>query len=120
MFPVQQTFAKASILFLYHRLFGVNPTYTLWIRIIAVVQMLYFATTVITSVLICRPVSKYWSPEMPTGHCINIAAFLTGVETTNSGVDFAMMFLAIMMIRPLRISTMDKVKLSLIFMMGGA
>lgn len=119
MFPIQQTFAKFSILFLYDRLFGVDRRYAGWIRVIGLVQLIYLVTTVITSVLICRPVQKYWEPQMTTGHCINIAAFLAGVEVTNSGVDFAMMALAVMMVRNLQVKTVTKFKLSLVFMMGG-
>jgi hypothetical protein len=119
MFPVQQTFAKLSILFLYHRLFGVNRTFTLWSKIIGVLQLLYCFSTFLASILICIPVHKYWHPLMQEGHCINIAHFLAGVETTNSFIDFAMVFLALTMLLELQTSAWTKFKLGIVFALGG-
>jgi hypothetical protein len=120
MFPIQQTFAKLSILLLYHRLFGIDEKFRTSIRIIGFFQLLYFVATVVTSILICQPVYKYWQPFLPSGRCINIAAFLTGVEIPNSLVDFAMVILAIFMLRELHIDLKTKLRISVVFAVGGA
>ena len=93
--------------------------FALWIRIIAATQLLYCVATVIASVLICIPVYKYWQPLMEQGRCINVAAFLTGVETANSSIDFAMVALAVIMLRGLQTTFWTKVKLGIIFAMAG-
>jgi hypothetical protein len=49
---------------------------------------------------------------------VNYDASVAGLESINSGVDFAMVILAFCMIQPLNISNSTKVKLSLIFAAG--
>lgn len=113
-----QLCAKFSILFLYHRIFGINQVYTFWIRTLGVIQILYTIVTSLVSLFECTPVSKYWDP-LAAGHCINTGAFLAGVESTNSFVDFAMVILAMFMLRELQVDGRTKLRLSLVFLIGG-
>lgn len=118
MFMPNQLCAKFSILFLYHRIFGVKRVYKFWIRTLGVIQILYTIVTSLVSLFECTPVSKYWDP-LADGHCINTGAFLAGVESTNSFVDFAMVILAMFMLRELQVNGQTKLKLSLVFVLGG-
>lgn len=118
MFMPNQLCAKFSILFLYHRIFGVNRGYKFWIKFLGGVQIVYTIVTSLVSLFECTPVSMYWDP-LATGHCINTGAFLAGVESTNSFVDFAMVILAIVMLRELQVNGQTKLKLGLVFALGG-
>jgi hypothetical protein len=119
-FPVQQTLAKCSILCLYRRIFGINKSFRKWINIISLIQFLYFLTTFVGSILICLPIQKYWTSGMRQGHCISLAYFNTGVETINSSLDFAMVALALLMLRGVQIEVATKFKLGLVFALAGA
>lgn len=118
MFMPNQLCAKFSILLLYNRIFGVNRVYKIWIKILAGIQVVYTIVTSLVSLFECTPVSLYWDP-LATGHCINVGAFLAGVESTNSFVDFAMVILAMFMLRELQVDGRTKLKLGLVFVLGG-
>ncbi|EED12108.1 conserved hypothetical protein [Talaromyces stipitatus ATCC 10500] len=117
-FCMQQLFAKLSILFLYYRLFHVNQRFLYCVQFLGIFQTAWSIATYIAHYLECIPPSKLWKPTID-GHCINSAAFLAGGETPNSLVDFALIALAIWMVQTLRVKTSEKLKLFVIFMIGG-
>lgn len=118
LFMLNQLCAKFSILFLYHRIFGISRVYKFWIRTLAATQILYTIVSSLVSLFECTPVRKYWDPLAP-GHCINVGAFLAGVESTNSFVDFAMVIVAMFMVRELHVNGRTKMNLSFVFLLGG-
>lgn len=117
-FCMQQLFAKLSILWLYYRLFSVNEAFLYCVWGLGIIQTAWSIATYLVHYLECIPTAKLWDPTLD-GHCINSPAFLAAGETPNSLVDFAMIGLAIWMVQSLRIKTSVKIKLFVIFIMGG-
>ncbi|KID73851.1 benzoate 4-monooxygenase cytochrome P450, partial [Metarhizium brunneum ARSEF 3297] len=116
MFAPNQLCAKLSILFLYHRIFGVKKAYSLWIKALGILQIIYTIPTMVIEALECWPVQK---SRATNESCIVIsAAFMARAEPVNSFVDFAMATLAIFMLRSLQTSRKTKWKLSLLFISG--
>lgn len=115
-----QLFAKLSILLLYKRIFSVKKGYRYSIYTIGAVHILFSIAILLVALFGCKPVAKGWNPLM-TGSCVTTAPrpFLAGAESINSAVDFIMVILAILMIRELNMSTANKMKVSLLFVVGG-
>lgn len=118
MFPLNQFFAKFSILFLFHRLFSIRRTFKYWSWGCGAVQVGYSVATFLVSLLSCQPVSKGWNLVEP-GYCINHSIFLAASETVNSSVDFVMVILAVVMIQDLKMKLSTKWKLGILFGLGG-
>lgn len=117
-FCMQQLFAKLSILFLYYRIFHVSQRFVYCVWFLGIVQVAWSIATYLVHWLECIPLQKLWNPAV-NGYCINSQAFLAAGETPNSLVDFALIGLAIWMVKPLKVKTSVKIKLSAIFMIGG-
>lgn len=115
-----QLFAKLCILLLYRRIFAVNDTYRWSIYSIAIIHVGLIISAVLVALFGCHPIAKGWDPALP-GTCITTAPhpFLAGVESINSAVDFAMVILVMFMIRELNMSISNKLKVSILFILGG-
>ncbi|CAI6079734.1 unnamed protein product [Clonostachys chloroleuca] len=117
-FPINQLCSKLSILLLYQRIFGINPTYSLWIKIIAVIQILHTIENIFVDIFTCVPVQKFWRPDLQ-GRCIEYVPFLVVNESVNSLIDFVMAIQAVIMLRSLKTARRTKWQLSVIFAIGG-
>ncbi|KAK3689173.1 hypothetical protein B0T22DRAFT_513340 [Podospora appendiculata] len=118
LFPLNQVFAKLSILLLYHRIFGINKRYALWIMIAGVLQVCWGVSAVGALLFQCRPMHKYWDVLTP-GWCMDSVALLVAFEVPNSSLDFGMVAIVLVMLRDLRIRPSTKWKLSFLFAAGG-
>lgn len=117
-FSLQQLFAKLSLLFLYYRIFNVNRAFVLCVYAVGFIQAGRSIGGFVAHWLVCTPPHKLWNPEV-AGTCINNAAFLVANETINSLVDFVLVGLAIWMVQSLQMETSVKLKLYVIFAIGG-
>lgn len=113
-----QTFAKLSICALYHRIFGVSQVYRRWVYILAAAQCATCLALVCMELLLCRPFHKFWDWLAP-GECTPWTTLLLATEPPNSLIDFALVSLAIVMIRPLQLKPNEKWKLRFLFGLGG-
>ncbi len=118
MFPLNQLFAKLSILFLYYRIFGILNSYAFWIKVVGVLQIIHTVVNIIVNIFLCVPVNKFWEPATP-GHCINYSVFLAVMESTNCLIDFILAIQAVIMLRSLQTSRKTRWRLSIVFIMGG-
>ncbi|KAI2620576.1 hypothetical protein GGR54DRAFT_105255 [Hypoxylon sp. NC1633] len=114
---LDQSLSKWSICALYYRIFGVNRTYARWILAIAVLQGLTYIGLLITQLLQCRPLNKFWQ-FWAEGECFSFSYILIAWETPNSLIDFALVALALVMIRPMQIKVSTKWKLRFLFGLG--
>lgn len=114
---LDQTLAKFSICALYYRIFGVNRTYVRWIWFIAAIQGLTYITILFWSIFQCNPIHKFWQ-WWAAGYCFRTAVILVILEPINSIVDFALVILAMFMIRSLQIARRTKWKLRFLFGLG--
>ncbi|RYP25134.1 hypothetical protein DL765_000015 [Monosporascus sp. GIB2] len=108
---------KLSVLALYYRIFGVNRAYRIWIYLLGAFQTVLFIIFCIFQGLHCKPFERYFDRSIP-GSCKNDGLVILGGETPNSLVDFAMVALAMFMIRRLQLSTTMKWRLRFLFGLG--
>ncbi|CAH0038991.1 unnamed protein product [Clonostachys rhizophaga] len=114
---LDQTLAKLSICALYLRLFGVKRSNRIWVYILAALQILSYLVLVILQPLQCRPINKFWQ-YWAEGECLSFSVILAAVEPLNSVIDFALVILAIFMIRSLKMKVDAKWKLCFLFGLG--
>lgn len=117
MSMLDQTFAKLSICALYRRIFGVNQMYRRWVYILAAAQCATCLTLVCMQLLQCRPVHKFWDWSAP-GECMPWTMTLLATEPPSSLVDFGLVALAMVMIRPMQLKPKSKWKLRFLFGLG--
>jgi hypothetical protein len=115
---LDQCFAKWSICALYYRIFSVKRVYGLWIQGIAALQFALYIVLVVMQFLQCRPLNKFWQWWSP-GDCMPFSTLLLAIEPANSLIDFALVILAMAMIRSLNMKTEAKWKLRFLFGLGG-
>lgn len=114
---LDQTFAKFSICALYHRIFGVNRVYRHWMYILAAAQCVTFLVLLSMQLLQCRPLHRFWDWLAP-GECMSWTTILLATEPPNSLVDFGLVWLAMLMIRPMQLRPSAKWKLRFLFGLG--
>ncbi|KAI1271898.1 hypothetical protein F5Y07DRAFT_325795 [Xylaria sp. FL0933] len=117
-YVLNQACAKFSILVLYYRIFSANRTFVYWTYGVATVTMLWFISMFVERLLVCNPPAKLWDPTIP-GFCVNSQIVVAAGESVNSLLDFIMIGMAIYVVGKLKISTSQKLQLSLIFAIGG-
>ncbi|KAI1661696.1 hypothetical protein F4813DRAFT_345443 [Daldinia decipiens] len=108
---------KLSVLALYYRIFSVNRPYRIWIYLLGAAQTVLFIIFCIFQALQCRPFNRYFDLSIP-GTCTDEGTVIIGGETPNSLIDFAMVILAMFMIRPLQLSSAMKWRLRVLFGLG--
>lgn len=69
-FALSITFAKLSLLFLYHRIFRTHRFTTIGI-VTGVIIILWCIATLFVTTFNCTPVRFFWDKSIPGGHCIN-------------------------------------------------
>lgn len=117
-FCPQQTFAKLSLVALYHRIFNTNRTFVRCLYVVGGMQIGWGIGTYVAHWTECTPVAKLWDSTLP-GTCEDSTMFLVVGETINSALDFALVGLAIWIVQSLQMKMAAKMKLSIIFALGG-
>ncbi|KAJ5372315.1 hypothetical protein N7517_004321 [Penicillium concentricum] len=109
---------KASLLFLFYRIFGVVRSFRwiLWASGFLVVA--YFIVCSVVSIVGCSPVSKAWNTNEP-GHCIDELSFFRWNGVGNMFLDFLVLCLPIPMAWRVNTTTRQKYILTGIFLLGG-
>lgn len=108
---------KFSVLALYYRIFGIRRAYRFWIIALAACQGAVVVIASVYQALQCRPIARYWDLTVP-GECQSEGTLIMGGETPNSLIDFAMVALAMVMIRSLQLPRSTKLKLQFLFGLG--
>ncbi|KAI0450927.1 hypothetical protein F5B21DRAFT_407149 [Xylaria acuta] len=118
-YPLNQFFAKFSILFLYYRLFSVKRSFVRWTYILGTAQTALTILTIFINLFGCHPISHNWAFAYDDGWCLNQVAVFTATESVNSAIDFAMVALASVMVSGIRLTLSTRLKLVLLFLIGG-
>ncbi|KAI3321222.1 hypothetical protein HD806DRAFT_200193 [Xylariaceae sp. AK1471] len=117
-YPLNQFFAKFSILLLYYRLFSVKRSFVRWTYVLGAVQAADTILTLFINLFGCYPISYNWS-AIEDGRCLDQVLVFTGTESINSAVDFAMVALASVMVYGIQLTLSTKLKLAILFVVGG-
>ncbi|KAK3317502.1 hypothetical protein B0T19DRAFT_293229 [Cercophora scortea] len=116
--PLNQTFAKLSLLVLYHRLFYISTWFVRSIYVIGVVQICWCISMVCVRLFQCHPIDAFWNPLLQT-QCLDGQVILAVGEPINSLVDFIMVGMAIWMVHKLKVARADKIRVMFLFALGG-
>lgn len=73
---------------------------------------------IVTLLIPCRPVRKYWQPQIP-GSCYNFDQVTLGFSTIDIIMDAATLALPVRVILGLQISYRRKIMLCFVFLLGG-
>lgn len=114
---LDQSLAKWSICALYYRIFSINRSHGRWIWAIAIAQAAVNIALFITQSLQCQPIHKFWE-FWAEGDCMPFSHILVALEPPNSVIDFALVALAMIMIKPLHLKRSTKWRLRTLFGLG--
>ncbi|KAM7189794.1 hypothetical protein V8F33_009820 [Rhypophila sp. PSN 637] len=114
-----QVFTKMTLVFLYFRIFSADEVFVKWLYGLGILQVMWGIAVYIVKFNLCSPIEFTWDKSVVGGTCIEIGPFLAASETINSLIDFAMIGLAIWIVRSLRMGRGNKIKLAVLFAVGG-
>ncbi|KAH8690657.1 hypothetical protein BGW36DRAFT_389127 [Talaromyces proteolyticus] len=109
------TLVRVSALLLYRKLFGVHKTIRLLTIIVIFVSGAFGVVIILTSFLVCRPVSAAWDPS---SSCNEIPSYVA-LEACGLVLDIIIVILPITPIQHLQIQTKHKWQISLALSAGG-
>ncbi|KAJ5116082.1 hypothetical protein N7456_000430 [Penicillium angulare] len=110
-------FTKASLLLLYHRIFGVVQGFRWVLWISGFIVIAYWLANTLVTIFQCWPISKLWNPNYE-GHCINIGAFGRWSGVANVIIDIVILCLPYPMAWRLQTTLRQKMILTGIFLLG--
>jgi hypothetical protein len=116
LYGIGTMFIKASILLFYLR-FPCERSLKIVTYIVLFVVCFYSLFGAFTFLLMCRPVERYWNPNIP-GKCLNFKAAFLATGIFNVATDFTILSLPIWLLRPLRLPKKQKIGVTLILMTG--
>ncbi|KAE9372935.1 hypothetical protein N431DRAFT_246460 [Stipitochalara longipes BDJ] len=116
LYGIGTMFIKASILLFYLR-FPCERSLKIVTYIVLFVVCFYSLFGAFTFLLMCRPVERYWNPNIP-GKCLNFKAAFLATGVFNVATDFTILSLPIWLLRPLRLPKKQKIGVTLILMTG--
>ena len=111
------TSIRISVLHFYITIFRSNKAFlTVAYAVIALV-LAFFIGVVVSDVLTCRPLAKYWDPLQP-GTCESPLRSLIALSSTNVATDLTIVLLPMPMVWGLQMATRRKVELTITFALG--
>ena len=87
------------------------------VRIIIVLMLLYYVSSIIAKACICIPPQKLWKPELE-GHCINNEILLLADCISSIVCDFLVLVLPMPLIWNLQLPVTKKLGLTAVFATG--
>lgn len=117
MYFFHMLFVKFSVLALYRRIFGIRRSYLYTIYFIAAFQFVFILSLSLLHGLQCRPLARYWDLKV-NGTCLPEIYAIAYGSVVDSVIDFAMVVLAMIMIKELQLAKNIKWKLRALFGVG--
>ena len=109
---------KASILYLYHRIFFVSRGFMIGLWVLGVFVACYSITQFFAAILQCMPIASTWDPEIK-GYCINTDIGATVIATLNVLTDFIILILPMPILWRLQKPTKEKIQIMGMFLLAG-
>lgn len=117
MIPYCMAAAKASILCFYNRIFSADPTFSRWVKIVMVLNVMWCIATTFAVIFQCLPPDGAWIVTRKA-RCFDYAKLTIAIEVPNAFFDFVIMALPINVLRTLRMRLRYKISLAAIFFLG--
>lgn len=111
------TLSKASVLFFYHRIFGVDRTQKLQLRIVSLLLIGYFLSALFGLIFADSPVEAQWNITLPHTSIHN-KAFWCSMAVINMCLDLIILAIPQTRVWRLQLSAKRKILLSLVFLLG--
>ena len=111
------TSVRISVLHFYMTVFRSNRTFLTVAYAVFVLVVAFGVGIVISDVLTCRPLAKYWDPRQ-SGLCESPRASALALSSCNIIADVLIVLLPLPMVWGLQITTRRKIELSIIFALG--
>jgi hypothetical protein len=108
---------QLAILFLYQRLFFIVEWFRRACYILMGLVFAWFVASWVSDLTICQPVEKIWNVTMP-GKCGNGKMMCNAVGVVHAVLDFFILMIPMPLIWNLRITTGNKVFLSILLLCG--
>ncbi|KAL5371436.1 hypothetical protein PMIN06_012881 [Paraphaeosphaeria minitans] len=115
--PAAVAFSKLVVVILYLRVFTNKLERGIAWGLFAVIIATFISFFVATC-LQCTPFSYSWDKSIPEGHCFDTLAFGYSSSVPNIATDLVVIFLPIRTVLDLKVSTVRKIGLILIFLTG--
>lgn len=109
---------KASILYLYHRVFSVSPKFTKILWAVGGLVFSYSLVQALGSTIQCFPLRAVWEP-LQHHWCMNLALAGTILGTFNVLTDFVILALPIHPLWRLQRPLKEKIEIMAMFLLGG-
>lgn len=117
LWAAANTSVRIAVLHFYMTIFRSNRAFLTVAYALYVLVVAFGVGIVISDVLTCRPLAKYWDPLQP-GVCEDSLASLVALSSCNIIADLTIVFLPLPMVWGLQITTRRKIELSIIFALG--
>ena len=111
------TSVRIAVLHFYMTIFRSNRAFLRVAYALFVLVVAFGVGIVISDVLTCRPLAKYWDPSQ-SGVCGNPGVSLVALSSCNIIADLTIVLLPLPMVWGLQITTQRKIELSIIFALG--
>lgn len=109
---------KASILYLYKRVFFVSRNFVIVLWIVGIFVACYSITQVFAAIFQCMPIDSNWNPLVKR-YCINTDIGATIVAALNVLTDFAILVLPMPLLYKLQKPMKQKIQIMGMFLLGG-
>ncbi|KAI5921200.1 hypothetical protein F4810DRAFT_679744 [Camillea tinctor] len=117
LYNASVTSAKISILLFYRRMFPIQSSIRLWMRIMGGIVIAYFLAAVLGLVFSYNPVEAQWKFWLPHTN-INIVAFWLTMGVINALIDVTILAIPQSRVWKLQMDTRRKILVSLVFLLG--
>lgn len=108
---------KASIVLFYWRLFGGDQRIRVALLVIGAMLFSWFVGGLVSSLLMCQPIQKFWKKPMP-GKCVDSLVFFRAIAGTNLATDVLLLALPVPVLWGLRRPVSERLALIAVFAVG--
>ena len=123
MYQASLSITKASILFQYIRVFGIEVVMRRACYVALGIIVIYGGWSVISAAFFCTPISYFWlralNGNTVTGHCLNEQAIWFSNAALNILTDIMILSLPMPLLNAMQLPRKQKIFLKMIFALGG-
>lgn len=109
---------KASILYLYKRVFFISRNFVIVLWAVGIFVACYSITQVFAAIFQCMPIDSNWNP-LVKHYCINTDIGATIIAAFNVLTDFAILVLPLPLLYKLQKPTKERIQIMGMFLLGG-
>jgi len=109
---------KVAALLMYRRIFS-TPRFQGVVHILLGLVGAWWLAETLAAVFLCIPVNAWWNKTISGAKCMQLRDFDLGFAIVNITFDFVILLLPVTMVWRLQMTTVQRVALTLVFLLGG-